>query len=406
MTKKITIVALVAIMLLTAVLPASAAIQATSVEVRGSVSEDKSGNDAGDVNDLSVTSWNARNFAGFWYDLKNNKTSENLIITGRTDRSIAKEMLWYNSSKQFVQYKVNEKNGSLMVEYGLLPDGTKASSAQNNLGGYYATVGWMAEKYVGLNGKNNKLAKLILEQEEADKKTLTVGETWDMGDGYTINAQAIDAKATPRQAWLVLSKDGVKLDDKVIGQGQVYSYYEKSLAGESNVPIFVTYVDSVFAGATSDMVQLKYTWVISKSITEVKSGDTYGVFKVDSEEPLRLKSDSSVSLSSDAKVDLIGNMKFRVADNSTTLRFYPMVDYVIGGVPPGVTTPGVTTPGKTPGVNETLVKPPVNATAAAAVPPTAAAAATTKAKGEPGFEAVFAIAGLLAVAFLVLRQRK
>jgi PGF-CTERM protein len=90
------------------------------------------------------------------------------------------------------------------------------------------------------------------------------------------------------------------------------------------------------------------------------------------------------------------NLKFKVAD-SDILRFYPMVEYEI--------SKGVT-PGKTPGVNETLVKPPVNATAAAAAVTTAAAAATTKAKGEPGFEAVFAIAGLLAVAFLVLRQRK
>jgi PGF-CTERM protein len=41
--------------------------------------------------------------------------------------------------------------------------------------------------------------------------------------------------------------------------------------------------------------------------------------------------------------------------------------------------------------------PPVNETAAAA---------ETPAKTEPGFEAIIAIAGLLAVAFLVLRQRK
>jgi PGF-CTERM protein len=33
-------------------------------------------------------------------------------------------------------------------------------------------------------------------------------------------------------------------------------------------------------------------------------------------------------------------------------------------------------------------------------------ATTTPRKEEPGFEAIFAIAGLLAVAFLVLRQRK
>jgi len=73
-----------------------------------------------------------------------------------------------------------------------------------------------------------------------------------------------------------------------------------------------------------------------------------------------------------------------------------MVEYEIGK--------GVT-PGRTPGVNETVVKPPVNETAAA-VEATTAAAPPTPAQTEPGFEAIFAIAGLLAVAFLVLRQKK
>jgi len=73
-----------------------------------------------------------------------------------------------------------------------------------------------------------------------------------------------------------------------------------------------------------------------------------------------------------------------------------MVEYEIGK--------GVT-PGRTPGVNETVVKPPVNETAAAVVT-TAAPAAPAKTEKEPGFEAILAIAGLLAVAFLVLRQRK
>jgi PGF-CTERM protein len=97
----------------------------------------------------------------------------------------------------------------------------------------------------------------------------------------------------------------------------------------------------------------------------------------------------------------MGNMKFKVAD-SDILRFYPMVEYEIlveGVTPtptPGIGTP-VGTPVKTPAANETVTVPPVNETAAAA---------ETPAKTEPGFEAIYAIAGLLAVAFLVLRQRK
>jgi len=101
-------------------------------------------------------------------------------------------------------------------------------------------------------------------------------------------------------------------------------------------------------------------------------------------------------------------MKFRTADSSV-LRFYPMVEYNIVGesgvVTPG-TTPGVgVTAGVTPAMNVTNVTVTTPAETTAAVAETTAMAAATT-KTEPGFEAIFAIAGLLAVAFIVLRQRK
>ncbi|NJD76299.1 MAG: hypothetical protein FIB08_04280 [Candidatus Methanoperedens sp.] len=391
---------------------------AGTYEIRGAVSRNvtEGANPTNVSTDLTVSTWNADNFAGFWYDLKENKTSETLKILSISGRTIPKETLWYNTSKQAVQYKVAEKKNRT-VEYGM---NSGLTSSVSTGAGYYATVGWLADKYVGINGKNNKLAKLVVEQAEADKKTLAIGETWDLGDGYTLTAQSIDAKASPRQAWLVLSKDGNKLDDKIIeaasstgtGTQGVYTYYAKSIAGESNVPIFVTYVDSVFAGATSDMVQLKYTWLISSTVTEVKSGDKFGIFKVDATEDatygLTLKSDSAITLSSDGTNDLLGNIKFRTADNSSVLRFYPKVDMVISGadVTPTPTTGAGVTPKQT--VNVTA-KPTTTGTLTVTekppekTPTTVPAATTPK---EPGFELAFAIAGLLAVAYLVLRQRK
>ena len=105
----------------------------------------------------------------------------------------------------------------------------------------------------------------------------------------------------------------------------------------------------------------------------------------------------------------MGNMKFKIADNKI-LRFYPAVDYVIGNVTPTTTGTAVITPRgtvkATSGATQTqTVVPttprPVETTGAAQT----AKPITTTPK-EPGFELVFAIAGLLAVAFLVLRQRK
>ena len=123
----------------------------------------------------------------------------------------------------------------------------------------------------------------------------------------------------------------------LIAQGGVYTYIEKSFAGETDVPLFVTYVDSVFAGATSDMVQLRYTWAIGTSVTEVKSADVFGNMEVTSAgaDTLVLKNkDKSVDLTQDGTVDIMGELKFRVADSATDLRYYPFVTYEILTPPP------------------------------------------------------------------------
>jgi S-layer protein (TIGR01567 family) len=193
-----------------------------------------------------------------------------------------------------------------------------------------AKLAWLSKPYVALNGKPNKLAQLIIEQgtSPSENKILAVNDTWDIGGGWTLTAQSIDAKSTPRQAWLVLSKDGVKIDDKVISQGQVYTYIEKNIAGESDVPLFVTYVDSVFAGATSDMVKLRYTWAISTNVTQIAPGNVYGVFMVIDDgtgydRTIKLWNDaSSVSLFRGSMVTLFDGLYF-VVNDSPSLEYYP-----------------------------------------------------------------------------------
>lgn len=76
--------------------------------------------------------------------------------------------------------------------------------------------------------------------------TLAVGETWNIGDGWLVQANAIDAKATPKQIWITLSRNGIKLDDKVLSEGETYDYNN----------IFSLKIASINAGAVSDMATL------------------------------------------------------------------------------------------------------------------------------------------------------
>ncbi len=58
----------------------------------------------------------------------------------------------------------------------------------------------------------------------ADTKTLTKGETWNLGGGYTLKVMSIDQKASPKNVWLELDRNGNKLDDYVSSDGKTYSY--------------------------------------------------------------------------------------------------------------------------------------------------------------------------------------
>jgi len=375
----------VAVLMFALVLPASA------VEIRGTV-----------VSDDGAFTWNATNFAAFYYDIDKNIQSEtlNITVSGRT--IAADGGLQYTAIgvlADFSSYKALGKDG--------LVDGK----------GNYSVVGFMGDKYVAVNSKANKLAKLVYEMDETDKVTLVSGEVLKLGAGYELKINAVDAKASPRQAWLSLSKDGKTVDEAVIGQKEVYVYTETVL-GEEDSLIFTVYVDSIFSG-TNDMIQMKHAWLIDNTnAKEIKTADTYGLLKVVNAEAgkIVLENDNTITLSQDTVVTVMDNLKLKVADASV-LRFYPKIDVVTETV---VETPKVvvtTQPQATVSATSTAVQPaatqapspvvtqaPVDAkpvetqAASQAVPVT-----TNKA---PGFESLYAIAGLVAVAFLVLRQRK
>lgn len=269
--------------------------------------------------------WDARNFEGFWYAPKTESTSEILEIGGllgnpptttldHNRRTIPENTLVYLTVRQAKTLKIVEKGITPIELLNSFPNGQ------------YYILGWQAQPYIAVKAKANKLSKVIIEQGTDDIKTLKVGETWDMGDGYTFTPQSIDSRAIPRQVWFVLSKDGIKLEDKVIAQGEAY-IYTPNIAGETAVPLFVTYVESVFAGATSDAVQLKYTWLISSTVTEINAGDKFGVMEVraSTSEYLLLMNKEPIHLPRNRTVDIMGNLKFKVEDDPNFLRFHPII---------------------------------------------------------------------------------
>ena len=97
-------------------------------------------------------------------------------------------------------------------------------------------------------------------------------------------------------------------------------------------------MDSVFAGATSDMVQLRYTWVTGRDVTEIDGGDEFGALTVKSTAGKTIvlwNEDESIDLSQDSIENIAGDMNFAIADDDEYLRFYPFVERRTIGVEEG-----------------------------------------------------------------------
>ncbi|HEY9755160.1 MAG TPA: putative baseplate assembly protein, partial [Oculatellaceae cyanobacterium] len=149
-------------------------------------------------------------------------------------------------------------------------------------GGYYQVVGWNGESYIALGGKVNKLVKLVVEQGASEENTVNEGEVWGIDGGWELVVQKIITATGPDttnsiKVQMALIKDGIKKDEKEIAEGNVYTYVEKSIAGETDVPLFVTYIDAIFSEAVFKKVNFKYTWAVSTNITQINIGNKFAL---------------------------------------------------------------------------------------------------------------------------------
>jgi hypothetical protein len=94
---------------------------------------------------------------------------------------------------------------------------------------------------------------LLMESGNEEYKTLTIGESWDMGyEGYVLTVMQIDLEAP--KVWLSILKDGKEVDSYVLGQGDTY-IYETDIDGIEYI-IFKAKVRGIFRGTDADLVQL------------------------------------------------------------------------------------------------------------------------------------------------------
>ncbi|CAD7767048.1 MAG: S-layer protein [Candidatus Argoarchaeum ethanivorans] len=264
--------------------------------------------------EMSTTyTWTPQSFSGFFYDLDNDVSSENLTIYlgAKDDRSIGKGDLVYESKPVNIKY-------------------------EHKAWGNYTAIGFLAAKYFagytdnGVVDTKDMVSKGYLSKvliDEGEKHTITIGSTLPLKEGYAL--KAIDISVEDTLVRFVLLKDGEEVSgsDEIVDKGKNY-VYEKKVGGVSDVPIIIVHVETVFHGRETDAAFIRGVFQISENPTKIEIGDTYGIMKVEqrSSSGIKMENDDSFDLSRDSIVEIMGDIKFKVADDSDTLRFAPFVE--------------------------------------------------------------------------------
>ena len=307
--------------------------------------------------------YNYSNFAAFYYNLNDGTQTEHLTIDFSSSGKIDKGKLEYWTIPSTVGYA---------------HDGWDANKE-------YWVVGLFGQYYVPFNLKSSgtptlkaeKLSKLVLDSN--DKYVLSVGQTLDLGEGYSISVQQIDVNGN--KAYLQFFKDGQEVDSGIVNTNYTGSgandsktwEITKSLLGEKDVQVLRVHVVQVFQGTQSSLVEIKGIWLMDyQNVRELKTSDSFGSldFKSSSGGVLSFESNKNITIAPDSNISLYDNFGIKSSKNTTLTNevFYLYAMRTIGEneappEPPDVITPP-TENNTTPPTNNTT--PPTNNT----TPPT------------------------------------
>ena len=385
-------------------------------EIRGVVKEVKEG---------EPIEWDVSSFAGFYYDIDDDLGTEKITMT--------------------------ITNGDVLDE----PDGVKyETTAQKDTfdfdeWGEFWTIGFLAEEYFAAyveGGKEDaylyydstdrnlmvdeQLSKVLIDDDE--ERTFTTGTPLKLMEDYELAIQAIDLDGN--KVYVQLMKDGAVVDSAVVEpskdgadvQDKTYTY-KKWLGDTEKIVVIAVHFKNAFRGTDQDLATVDGIWQISDVVTDVEEDTEYDkmtVQTVNSAEPMSItmdNEDNKITLSKNKDQLLMQNIRIKTADqdvinNENPLRFYIYEEAVIEAeeeeaAPAPVEAPVAEEPvAEEPVAEEPVAEEPVAEEPVAEEPvaeePAAEEPVAEEEKGIPGFEAVFALTGLLAVSYLVLRKRE
>ncbi|KAF5423981.1 MAG: S-layer domain-containing protein, partial [Candidatus Methanocomedens sp.] len=239
-------------------------------------------------------SWNSSNFQGFTH-------AEQLAVwqtpIDDAHRTIGEGNLIYSTQPLLRDYHIYSNEG-IEVEGS----------------GNYSIIGWLGEEHVVVDNLTSKwiISKLIFEQNSINTKTLHLGGTWDLGDGYSL--KLVEFSHSGDTVILAFYNSSRKLGEDII-TNQSTCIFTADLGATDDSPIFVTYLNKI----NLTHIELKYTWLASQDTTVIRNGESFGVFETKSvtTNAIRLVNEENVLLTRDSIVPLADKLMFEVEDTPT-----------------------------------------------------------------------------------------
>ncbi len=261
--------------------------------------------------DSSLPTWTPYNFEGFYYNIDEGIGTEQLEIQEFNDREIPDGKLVYTSEPQPVEFEHDEWGNFTVV--GFMANKYFAGYPEDTVDGEINDVSVLSD---------NVLAKVLTDSD--DKESMYSGSALVLEEGYSLNILEVDVNG--ETVWVQLEKDGDVVDDDFITSGQDY-IYETELGEAEDVPIIIVHFGTVFAGAETSAVFTQGIFQISDDYIEINNGDTFDEMEITSvsESGITMKNDDDIGLGDDDTIDIMGDIKFKTADDDT-LRFYPFVE--------------------------------------------------------------------------------
>jgi len=267
----------------------------------------------GTVTEETTFKWTPFNFEGLLYDMDTGYGDETLEVV-RNGKSVDYGKLTYTTKPISMNFEHSGDDWNTFQSIGFM--------------GYTYFAGYLKESsFVSSDRsliKEGKLSKILIDEDK--KHTLHIGNSLTLEEGYSLRIDEISRDGGALM--LALLKDGEEITTDIASEGDTY-LYEIDVDG-TDIPIIVAHIDSVFRGMETNSVFIDGLFQISDSFTTVEIGDTYGIMEVTKTSPsIVLKNEDSFSLDRDDTINIMGEIKFKVADDGSAVRFYPFQEIIV-----------------------------------------------------------------------------